>query len=54
MSKAILEKADGVIIATPIYKAAYTGLLKTFLDLVEAVRRQSASDGRVYVELNRS
>ncbi|MFM7364379.1 MAG: NADPH-dependent FMN reductase [Cuspidothrix sp.] len=32
--KALLEKADGVIIATPIYKAAYTGLLKSFLDLL--------------------
>lgn len=38
--KALLEKADGVIIATPIYKAAYTGLLKSFLDLLpqEALR----------------
>ena len=26
--KGLLEKADGVIIATPIYKAAYTGVLK--------------------------
>jgi FMN reductase len=25
--------ADGVVIATPVYKAAYSGLLKTFLDL---------------------
>ncbi|BAC90706.1 NADPH-dependent FMN reductase [Gloeobacter violaceus] len=32
--KALLEKADGLIIATPIYKAAYTGLLKSFLDLL--------------------
>ncbi len=32
--KALLAKADGVIIATPIYKAAYTGVLKTFLDLL--------------------
>ncbi|MFB2879160.1 NADPH-dependent FMN reductase [Floridanema aerugineum] len=32
--KALLEKAQGVIIATPIYKAAYTGLLKSFLDLL--------------------
>lgn len=31
---ALLEKADGVIIATPIYKAAYTGVLKAFLDLL--------------------
>ncbi|GGO87867.1 NADPH-dependent FMN reductase [Wenjunlia tyrosinilytica] len=26
--------ADGVIVATPVYKAAYTGLLKSFLDLL--------------------
>jgi FMN reductase len=32
--KAQIEKADGLIIATPIYKAAYTGLLKAFLDLL--------------------
>ena len=31
---ALLAKADAVIIATPIYKAAYTGLLKAFLDLL--------------------
>jgi FMN reductase len=30
----LLEKADGVIISTPIYKAAYTGVLKAFLDLL--------------------
>lgn len=29
-----LEQAKGVIIATPIYKAAYSGLLKIFLDLL--------------------
>ena len=26
--------ADGIIVATPVYKAAYSGLLKTFLDLL--------------------
>ena len=26
--------ADGIVIATPIYKASYTGLLKAFLDLL--------------------
>lgn len=31
---ASLERADGVVIGTPIYKAAYTGVLKTFLDLL--------------------
>lgn len=29
-----LERATGVIIATPIYKAAYSGALKTLLDLL--------------------
>jgi len=28
------ERARGVVIATPIYKAAYTGMLKTFLDVL--------------------
>lgn len=31
---AAVERADGVVVATPVYKAAYTGLLKTFLDLL--------------------
>ena len=29
-----LDRADGVVIATPVYKAAYTGLLKAWLDLL--------------------
>ncbi|MBC7995572.1 MAG: NADPH-dependent FMN reductase [Rhizobacter sp.] len=29
-----VRDADAVVIATPIYKAAYSGLLKTFLDLL--------------------
>ena len=29
-----VEEADFVVIATPIYKAAYSGLLKAFLDLL--------------------
>jgi FMN reductase len=29
-----LASANGVIVATPVYKAAYSGLLKTFLDLL--------------------
>ena len=29
-----LALADGVLIATPVYKAAYTGLLKAWLDLL--------------------
>jgi FMN reductase len=31
---AAVAQADGVIVATPIYKASYTGLLKAFLDLL--------------------
>jgi FMN reductase len=29
-----IEAAQVVVIATPVYKAAYTGILKTFLDLL--------------------
>ena len=29
-----VERADGLVIATPIYKAAYSGLLKTMLDVL--------------------
>jgi FMN reductase len=29
-----LLAADGVVVATPVYKAAYSGLLKVFLDLL--------------------
>lgn len=45
--KALLEKASGVIIATPIYKAAYTGVLKAFLDLLP----QKALTGKVILPL---
>jgi FMN reductase len=31
---AAMEQADGVVIATPIFKASYSGLLKIFLDLL--------------------
>ena len=34
LPKTLIAKAQGLIIATPIYKASYTGLLKTFLDLL--------------------
>jgi FMN reductase len=30
---ASVERADGVIFASPVYKAAYTGVLKAFIDL---------------------
>lgn len=29
-----VSRADAIVLATPIYKAAYSGLLKTFLDLL--------------------
>ncbi|PPK63932.1 NADPH-dependent FMN reductase [Actinokineospora auranticolor] len=29
-----IESADGVVVASPVYKAAYSGLLKTLLDLL--------------------
>lgn len=32
--KKLIEDADGIIIASPIAKAAYTGLLKSFLDIL--------------------
>ena len=32
-SAARLERADGLVVATPVYKAAFSGLLKTWLDL---------------------
>ncbi|HEV7814750.1 MAG TPA: NADPH-dependent FMN reductase [Janthinobacterium sp.] len=31
---ALVAEADAVVISTPVYKAAYTGLLKAFLDLL--------------------
>jgi FMN reductase len=30
----LVERARGVVISTPVYKASYTGVLKTFLDLL--------------------
>ncbi|MDB5056498.1 MAG: reductase [Bacilli bacterium] len=30
----LVEEAEGVLVATPVYKAAYTGILKAFLDLL--------------------
>ena len=29
---ALIAEARGIVVATPVYKAAYSGLLKTFLD----------------------
>ena len=30
----VVAEADGVVIASPVYKASYTGVLKAFLDLL--------------------
>ncbi|MDB4987321.1 MAG: ssuE [Myxococcaceae bacterium] len=30
---AVVEQADGVVVASPVYKAAYSGALKAFIDL---------------------
>jgi len=30
----LIARASGVVVATPVYKAAYTGVLKAFLDLL--------------------
>lgn len=32
--RAEVAKADGIVIASPVYKAAYTGILKALLDLL--------------------
>lgn len=34
IARAVQAEADAIVIATPIYKASYTGLLKAFLDLL--------------------
>jgi FMN reductase len=33
---AAVREADGLIVGSPVYKAAYSGVLKTFLDLLPA------------------
>lgn len=42
---ATVARADVVIVATPIYKAAYSGLLKAFLDLLPQDQRSARQDG---------
>jgi FMN reductase len=32
--KRLIEEADGIVVGTPIYKAAYSGALKTLLDIL--------------------
>lgn len=42
-----LERADGLIVATPVYKAAFSGLLKCWLDMLP----QFALTGKVVLPL---
>lgn len=46
-AKALLAKADAIVIATPIYKAAYSGLLKSFLDILP----QEGLEGKLVLPL---
>jgi FMN reductase len=40
---ALVAQADAVVVASPVYKAAYTGLLKTFIDLLPPKALQEKS-----------
>lgn len=42
-----IEKSDGIVVASPVYKASYTGVLKTFLDLLP----QKGLQGKVALPL---
>lgn len=43
----LVAEADAVVVATPIYKASYTGVLKTFLDLIP----QKGLEGKIVLPL---
>jgi FMN reductase len=42
-----VQEADAVIVASPVYKASYSGVLKTYLDLLP----QKALEGRLVLPL---
>ncbi|GCL70635.1 FMN reductase (NADPH) [Paenibacillus naphthalenovorans] len=42
-----VQEADAVIVASPVYKASYTGVLKTYLDLLP----QGALEGKIVLPL---
>ncbi|MFZ6656383.1 NADPH-dependent FMN reductase [Undibacterium sp. TJN19] len=46
-AKALVAQADVIVVATPIYKAAYSGLLKSFLDILP----QDGLDGKIILPL---
>ena len=43
----LVRDADAIVIATPVYKASYTGILKAFLDLLP----QDGLDGKLVLPL---
>ncbi|MCR8631767.1 MULTISPECIES: NADPH-dependent FMN reductase [Paenibacillus] len=43
----VIAEADAVVVASPIYKASYTGVLKSFLDLIP----QKGLEGKVVLPL---
>jgi FMN reductase len=47
VARLLVERADALVIATPIYKAAYSGLLKAFLDILP----QDGLDGKIILPL---
>lgn len=46
-AKERIAKADAIVFASPVYKASYTGVLKTFLDLLP----QKALTGKIALPL---
>jgi len=44
---ALVLDADAIVVATPVYKASYTGILKAFLDLLP----QDGLDGKLVLPL---
>ncbi|MGH8016797.1 MAG: NADPH-dependent FMN reductase [Opitutaceae bacterium] len=46
-AKALVANATGVVVGTPIYKAAYTGTVKTFLDILP----QGALRGKIVLPI---
>lgn len=46
-ANALVEQADAVFVATPVYKASYTGVLKAYLDLLP----QKGLSGKIVLPL---
>jgi FMN reductase len=43
----VIRQADAVVLASPVYKASYSGVLKTFLDLIP----QKGLEGKIVLPL---